>query len=149
MVGPFTKAIPAKLEAMALLPGLSDTSPQAELAEKFHMSQSLLRALNPRAGFRKAGESIVVANVPETPLRPGSRAVEAIPPRDETGRVATTIVVDKPAGDVRAYGADGTSVTTGRRWAAPRSPRQAANSLLRASVGTQSIATIRDLHGKG
>ncbi len=107
VAGPFTKAIPAKLEAMAMLPGLSYTGPQAELAEKFHMSQSLLRALNPRADFRKAGESIVVANLAETPLRPGKRAVEAVPPKDETGPVAATIVVDKLGGNVRVYGADG------------------------------------------
>ena len=36
--GPFTRAIPSNLEAMARLPGLSYTSVQAELAEKFHMS---------------------------------------------------------------------------------------------------------------
>jgi hypothetical protein len=38
VAGPFTKAIPAGLEAMARLPGLSYTRPLAEIAEKFHMS---------------------------------------------------------------------------------------------------------------
>ena len=55
VAGPFTKAIPTQLEAMARLPGLSYTSPLAELAEKFHMSQSLLHRLNPRADFERAG----------------------------------------------------------------------------------------------
>jgi peptidoglycan hydrolase-like protein with peptidoglycan-binding domain len=77
--GPFTKAIPTQLEALSRLPGLSYTNPSAELAEKFHMAQNLLRALNPNAGFRKAGETIVVADVPEMKLRPGRRGVEAIP----------------------------------------------------------------------
>jgi peptidoglycan hydrolase-like protein with peptidoglycan-binding domain len=51
--GPFTRAIPSNLEAMARLPGLSYTSAQAELAEKFHMSPTLLRELNPRADFAR------------------------------------------------------------------------------------------------
>jgi lipoprotein-anchoring transpeptidase ErfK/SrfK len=107
VTGPFTKAIPTQLEALARLPGLSYTSPSAEIAEKFHMAQNLLRALNPNAGFRKAGETIVVADVPEMKLRSGRRAVEAIPPADDKGPIAATIVVDKPAGSVRAYDRDG------------------------------------------
>jgi peptidoglycan hydrolase-like protein with peptidoglycan-binding domain len=57
LAGPFTKAIPSQLQAMARLPGLSYTRPLAELAEKFHMSQDLLRRLNPRvlADGRGAG----------------------------------------------------------------------------------------------
>ena len=51
--GPFTRAIPSNLEAMARLPGLSYTSAQAELAEKFHMSPTLLRELNPRVDFAR------------------------------------------------------------------------------------------------
>ena len=107
VAGPFTKAIPTQLEAMSRLPGLSYSSPSVELAEKFHMAQSLLSALNPNAGFRKAGETIVVADVPEMKLRPGSRSVEAIPPTNDTSPTAATIVVDKPAGSVRAYDPDG------------------------------------------
>ena len=34
------------------------------LAEKFHMSESLLKALNPKRSF-EAGQTIVVANVVE------------------------------------------------------------------------------------
>jgi lipoprotein-anchoring transpeptidase ErfK/SrfK len=111
VAGPFTKLIPAKLEEMARLPGLSYTRPLAELAEKFHMSQSLLNRLNPHADFERAGTQIVVADVPEMKLAPGRHAVEAVPPgdnpKDSEGRIAATIVVDKPARNVRAYDRDG------------------------------------------
>jgi lipoprotein-anchoring transpeptidase ErfK/SrfK len=102
VTGPFTRVIPGKLEAMARLPGLSYTSPVAEIAEKFHMSQSLLRRLNPRGDFQRAGTEDIVADAPEMKLRPGRHTVEAVPPKEESP-VAATIVVDKPAGDVRAY----------------------------------------------
>ena len=103
VAGPFTRAIPAHLEQMARLPGLSYTSVQAELAEKFHMSQDLLRKLNPDADFAKAGTEVVVADVQETKLEPGRRAVEIVPPKDPEGPVAATIVIDKPARNLRAY----------------------------------------------
>src|SRR5579863_9058898 len=51
VAGPFEKSITASLDEMAKLPGLTYTSPLAELAEKFHMSEGLLRKLNPRANF--------------------------------------------------------------------------------------------------
>jgi peptidoglycan hydrolase-like protein with peptidoglycan-binding domain len=57
VASPVTKVIPAELEEMARLPGLSYTSPTAEIAEKFHMSQSLLSRLNPRADFDRAGST--------------------------------------------------------------------------------------------
>ena len=101
--GPFTKAIPVNLEAMTKLPGLSYTSPVAELAEKFHMAESLLRRLNPRADFERAGTKILVADGPEMNLRPGRRTVEVVPPENDNGPVAATVVVDKPAHSVRAY----------------------------------------------
>ena len=107
VAGPFTKVIPAELEAMARLPGLSYTGGLAEIAEKFHMAQSLLQRLNPRADFERAGAEIIVADVPEMKLSPGRHAVEAVPPKDHQGPVAATIVVDKPAGNVRAYDRDG------------------------------------------
>ncbi|HEY1782579.1 MAG TPA: L,D-transpeptidase [Roseiarcus sp.] len=109
--GPFTRAIPATLEAMARLPGLSYTSAQAELAEKFHMSPTLLRELNPRADFGRAGTELTVADVPEMLLRSARSSVEAVPPpnppkaSEEPPEV--TIVVDKPARNVRVYDSDG------------------------------------------
>ena len=90
---------------MAKLRGLPYTSPLAELAEKFHMSQELLRRLNPRAAFEHPGTQIVVADVKALNLRPGRDTFEAIPPKNNgaAGRIAATIVVDKPARNVRAY----------------------------------------------
>src|SRR5262249_33444201 len=81
-----------------------------ELAEKFHMSEDLLRKLNPRAHFDHANEKIVVANVQPMHLRRRQdQTVEAIPPKKrnaEDERVAT-IVVDKASSDVRAYDQQG------------------------------------------
>src|SRR5262249_30825503 len=42
---------------------LGYTSPRELLAEKFHMSQDLLRKLNPGASLDKEGQEIVVADV--------------------------------------------------------------------------------------
>jgi lipoprotein-anchoring transpeptidase ErfK/SrfK len=63
--GPFVAAIPAKLEQMQGLRHLGYVSPREALAEKFHMSEALLAALNPGKQFDRAGEEIVVANVAE------------------------------------------------------------------------------------
>lgn len=61
--GPFLKKLPAKLDDMKSLEALSFSSPLEGLAEKFHMSEELLKALNPGKAFDKAGETITVANV--------------------------------------------------------------------------------------
>lgn len=61
--GPFIKKIPEKLEDQAKLKRLSYTSPRELLAEKFHMDEDLLAALNPDVRFGKAGTEIVVADV--------------------------------------------------------------------------------------
>lgn len=61
--GPFLKKVPTRLEDMKSLEALSYTSPLEGLGEKFHMSEELLKALNPGKAFDKAGETIVVANV--------------------------------------------------------------------------------------
>jgi lipoprotein-anchoring transpeptidase ErfK/SrfK len=65
--GPFLKKLPAKMEDMKDLKALSYTSPGEALAEKFHMSQALLSALNPGKKFDRAGDTIFVANVLNRP----------------------------------------------------------------------------------
>jgi lipoprotein-anchoring transpeptidase ErfK/SrfK len=60
--GPFVKSIPKKMEDMKDLPSLGYTTPQEKLAEKFHMSEELLGALNPGAKFDTAGRTLVVAS---------------------------------------------------------------------------------------
>jgi lipoprotein-anchoring transpeptidase ErfK/SrfK len=88
--GPFIGTPPKNYEALAKLPSLSYSSPEQELAERFHMSQQLLEALNPKADFRRAGTLIVVA-APGAP-----HAFDA-----------TRIEVDKTNDEVRAFGDNG------------------------------------------
>lgn len=85
--GPFLKKVPSKLEDMKDLPGLYYTSAREELAERFHVSENLLAALNPKAAFDKAGESLVVPIVTDNPL----------------SKRVTRIVVDKSAQTVEAF----------------------------------------------
>jgi lipoprotein-anchoring transpeptidase ErfK/SrfK len=61
--GPFLETIPSKMEDMKDQASLGYTSPKEKLAEKFHMSQELLVALNPGKQFNASGERITVANV--------------------------------------------------------------------------------------
>jgi lipoprotein-anchoring transpeptidase ErfK/SrfK len=63
--GPFLQKIPAKMEDMKGLAALDYTSPREAIAEKFHMSEALLAALNPGKKFNEAGETIAVVNVPD------------------------------------------------------------------------------------
>jgi lipoprotein-anchoring transpeptidase ErfK/SrfK len=67
--GPFLQKLPAKMEAKKDLPRLDFTSAREALAEKFHMSEALLQALNPGKSFNKSAETIVVANVNHTAER--------------------------------------------------------------------------------
>jgi lipoprotein-anchoring transpeptidase ErfK/SrfK len=67
--GPFLKKIPAKMEAMKDLKALSYASPQQAIAEKFHMSEGLLAALNPGQKFDRAGDRIFVTNVLNKPSK--------------------------------------------------------------------------------
>lgn len=95
--GPFLDDVPEKLEDMAKLKRLSFTSPRELLAEKFHMDEDLLAALNPDADFSKAGSEIVVA---------ATAAREQEGKSDQKGTV-TRIEVDKALGGLRAFSEDG------------------------------------------
>ncbi|HEY2179577.1 MAG TPA: L,D-transpeptidase [Caulobacteraceae bacterium] len=88
--GPFLGSVPSDMAALARLPRLDYASPVQELAEKFHMDQALLRALNPGADFGAAGSAIVVARPGGDPLPPVQR-----------------IEVDKSQDVVRAFGQGG------------------------------------------
>ena len=60
--GPFIKTLPS-FEAMSKLPHMGYLNATEELAERFHMSEGLLRALNPGKSFDKPGTVIAVADV--------------------------------------------------------------------------------------
>lgn len=62
VAGPFLRKLPARMEDMKDIPKLSYTSPREALAEKFHMSEQLLAALNPGRHFDHAGETITVVD---------------------------------------------------------------------------------------
>ncbi|MDB5427925.1 MAG: hypothetical protein JWR43_1900 [Phenylobacterium sp.] len=88
--GPFLAKVPTDMAEMAKLEALGFTSPAEELAERFHMDEALLKALNPGVDFGVAGARIVVA---------------ALGPDKLPGAV-TRIEVDKTKRQVRAYGGD-------------------------------------------
>ncbi len=89
--GPFLAAVPSGFEALAKLKHVGYATPLEALAEKFHMSQALLRALNPKADFAVAGTTIAV-------VRPGG---------GDLGGSVARIEVDKAANQVRALDGGG------------------------------------------
>ena len=60
--GPFSD-LPPKMEDMKDLPAVPYTSAAEALAEKFHMSEELLRKLNAESSFDRAGDKIFVPNI--------------------------------------------------------------------------------------
>jgi lipoprotein-anchoring transpeptidase ErfK/SrfK len=89
--GPFAKKIPTRMEEMKDLPSLAYTSAREMIAEKFHMSEGLLQALNPGQSFQTAGDTIIIANVVN----------------DALSEKAARIEVDKSAKVLKVYGRDG------------------------------------------
>ena len=92
--GPFLKKLPAKMEEMKGLEALGYTSPREAIAEKFHMSEELLAALNPGKKFNEAGEKISVVNV----LNPQAKLA------------ISRIEVDKSRQTVKAFDSSGTLI---------------------------------------
>jgi lipoprotein-anchoring transpeptidase ErfK/SrfK len=88
--GPFLGTIPKAMVNLARLPHLGYATPVQALAEKFHMDEALLRALNTKADFAAAGTSILVVRPSAEPLSPVAR-----------------VEVDKSIDEVRAYDAGG------------------------------------------
>ena len=90
--GPFLKSIPRKLQDMKDIPALDYTSPREALAEKFHMSQDLLSALNPGKSFERPDQDIFVANVSTT---------------SDEHRTVAKLDVDKEKESIEAFDAEG------------------------------------------
>ena len=89
--GPFLGKLPAKMEDMKGLKSLDYTSPREALAEKFHMSEALLEALNRGKKLDEAGQSIAVLNVETKETKPAVARVE----------------VDKVSQTVKVFGKSG------------------------------------------
>ncbi len=87
----FSKRIPHDYARQARMKRLSYKTPSEMFAERFHMSEGLLRALNPRANYRKRGETLHVVSVERARSSADAKLVEA----------------DKTLGMVRALDATG------------------------------------------
>ena len=91
--GPYVASIPEDYSAKAQMPSLGYTSTTEMLAERFHMDEGYLKALNPGVDFTVPGNTIKVVNT-----GPG-----------KTGTVAK-ILADKGRKQVFAYDANGTLI---------------------------------------
>ena len=96
--GPFLEKLPAKMEDMKDLKSLGYTSPREAIAEKFHMSEALLAALNPGKKYDEPGQTIAVVNVAtsETKTNGETKANGSKP-------AITRVEVDKTAQTVKAF----------------------------------------------
>lgn len=74
--GPFLQKLPARMEDMQGIERLGYTSPREAIAEKFHMSEALLEALNTGKRFDEPGRQISVVNVTTAEGRSPASRVE-------------------------------------------------------------------------
>ncbi|TIV06922.1 MAG: hypothetical protein E5W00_16845, partial [Mesorhizobium sp.] len=88
--GPYVASVPEDYGQKAQLDRLSYTSVTEALAERFHMDENYLKALNPEANFNRPGTIIKVANFGRLVAEPVAR-----------------IIADKGKKQVRAYNASG------------------------------------------
>jgi lipoprotein-anchoring transpeptidase ErfK/SrfK len=93
VAGPYVASVPEDYGHKAKLDRLSYTSTAEMLAERFHMDEDYLKALNPSVDFNRPGMLVKVAS----------------PGKAKTGKVQR-IVADKGRKQVRAYDADGNLV---------------------------------------
>ena len=91
VAGPFVE-VPGGFSEQARLDRLAYERPAEKIAEKFHVSERYLEALNPGADFGAAGTEILVAAAGDDRLSAGVARIE----------------VDKSRSAVRAYAEDGT-----------------------------------------
>ncbi len=90
LAGPFGD-LPEGMEALSKVEATHFETAVEAIAEKFHMSQDLLRALNPAIDSAAVGDAITVAATRAVPIEAS----------------VTRIEVDGPAAALRAYAADG------------------------------------------
>ena len=94
--GPYLEKLPVKMEDMKSLKALSYTSPREAIAEKFHMSQELLAALNPGKKFDQPGETVSVTNALTKQARLKVGRIEV----DKSGQ---TVKAFAPSGELVAF----------------------------------------------
>ncbi|MGH6887929.1 MAG: L,D-transpeptidase family protein [Rhizomicrobium sp.] len=94
--GPFIGRVPRKFSALAKLRHLGFRDPVQELAERFHMSEALLRSLNPSANFRAPGTEIVA-------VRPGN---------GDLGNAVARVEVNKSDDQVKVFDGTGSVIAT-------------------------------------
>ena len=94
--GPFVEKMPRKFEDLKDLPAIDYTSARERLAERLHISEALLSALNPGQKFQRAGDTVRVVDV----------AKPALPNR------VTRIEVDKGTQMLRAFDENGMNLAT-------------------------------------
>jgi lipoprotein-anchoring transpeptidase ErfK/SrfK len=102
--GPFEKKIPDQFEAMAELSRLPYTGPAEHLAEKFHVTEELLKALNPKKPLDAAGTKILVPNVLDVADKDPA-AAKAL--RKEAKGLVGRIEVQKNARALKAFDKEG------------------------------------------
>jgi lipoprotein-anchoring transpeptidase ErfK/SrfK len=117
--GPFIGRLPSDFYAQSKLGHMGYTSAEQELAERFHMSQQLLEAMNPGADFSKPGTQLTVVSPHTGGLH---------------GEVAK-IAVDKRDNQVMAYGAGGQLIAS--------FPSTIGSAEHPAPSGDYSVAQIR------
>ncbi len=94
VAGPFAAPVtPGDYAQMAKRPNMTWTSLVEDLAERSHMDEALLRALNPDADFGKAGTVIIVTDTARPPMAP-----------------VASIIIDKTLGELRAMNVAGTVI---------------------------------------
>ncbi|MES2834982.1 MAG: L,D-transpeptidase [Pseudomonadota bacterium] len=91
IAGPYLGVVPTELVAQGRQAHMGFGDVVEALAERFHVTEGLLRAMNPGADFMRVGQRLSVPAVDTRPL-PG--------PVDH-------IVIDKAEGSLRAFAADG------------------------------------------
>jgi lipoprotein-anchoring transpeptidase ErfK/SrfK len=94
--GPFLEKLPTKMDDMKKLTALAYTSPREAIAEKFHMSEALLSALNPGKKFDSAGETIFVTNTLD-------KHAKLTVGRIEVDKSRQTVKAFSPSGDLVAF----------------------------------------------
>ena len=66
VAGPYVASVPEDYGEKAKLDKMCYTSVTETLAERFHMDENYLKALNPEADFKRVGTIVKVANVGQT-----------------------------------------------------------------------------------